>query len=153
MNDWVNYACVVSKNYADENSSWMLDTTNGSQIRARFDTAETNNQTLTGPAISINDGEWHHVALTYDALNGIATLFVDYDNSTSRTITGALRYSSNPLTFGNLGGGRAFDGLIDEVRLTNQVLTPSQFLYAIPEPGTLLLLVAGGLVMLLLRRC
>lgn len=153
VNDWVNYASVISKNYGDENSSWMLDTTNTDRIRARFDTADANNQTLTGPAVPINDGEWHHVSLTYDVLTGIARLFVDYDNSTSRTITGALRYNDYPLTFGNLGGGRAFDGLIDEVRLTNQVLTPSQFLHAIPEPGTLLLLAAGGLMFLPYRRC
>jgi hypothetical protein len=48
-------------------------------------------------------------------------------------------YDNNPTDW--------FDGYIDEVRLSNSALDPSQFLFT-PEPGTLLLLALGGLGLL-----
>jgi hypothetical protein len=60
---------------------------------------------------------------------------------------GRGQYAGNPTDW--------FDGIIDEVRITNSVLAPSQFLFApagpgagtgVPEPGAMLLslLALGG---------
>ena len=39
---------------------------------------------------------------------------------------------------GNGAGERAFDGWIDEVRITPQLLEPDQFLYTVPLMGSLI---------------
>jgi hypothetical protein len=41
-------------------------------------------------------------------------------------------------------GDRAY-GFIDEVRISDSALTPSQFLFSVPEPGTMILLSLGSL--------
>jgi hypothetical protein len=37
-------------------------------------------------------------------------------------------------------GDMAFDGWLDEVRLTDLVLEPAEFLYTVPLPGTIILM-------------
>jgi hypothetical protein len=54
-----------------------------------------------------------------------------------------LLYDDGALLFGQGAGGLAFDGLLDEIRFTDSVLTTSQFLRAVPEPGSFSLLLFG----------
>ncbi|MBN8701976.1 MAG: T9SS type A sorting domain-containing protein [Bacteroidetes bacterium] len=69
-------------------------------------------------ATNLNDGNWHHVAVTHNS--GTLTIFVDGVQVGQRTVTLNLsgtmvlggRYSSG-------GGGEFFDGNIDEVRIWN----------------------------------
>ena len=90
----------------------------------------------------VNDGAWHHVAFTYDGSN--ARIYVDYaldkknSDSSDRVYdkTGTIpTYSGDNATwiggyaYGDASnGGRKFPGVIDEVRVSNAVLTPDQFL-------------------------
>jgi hypothetical protein len=47
--------------------------------------------------------------------------------------------------------GNGFRGYLDEFRISDTALTPTQFLNAVPEPGTLGLLALGGLALLARR--
>ncbi len=67
---------------------------------------------------------WHHIAATYDGAT--MKLYIDgvLDNSTSKSLS--IPDSANSLFIGTTGGGREsgiaqgyFDGLIDEVRISN----------------------------------
>jgi len=121
-------------------AAWMLDT-NGvtGQLRLRVDTATTANQER-GNTLSpvITDDVWHHVAVTY---NGTSfTVFLDYVAViTGFDPAGDVLYDGSS-TF-NVGAvtGRAYNGLIDEVRFSNTVLSTNDFLRAIPEPSAALL--------------
>ena len=80
--------------------------------------------TLTGP--TVNDGAWHHVALTYTS-GGTTTLFVDGSSVQSgnapsfTTSTQALRIGESIDTFwGN------FQGSLDDVRIWNRILSSSE---------------------------
>jgi hypothetical protein len=67
--------------------------------------------------------------------------------SGSGTIGGAI---GNDTTIA--GGITAFRGNIDEVRISNVALPPSQFLNVVPEPTTASLLALGGVALLRRRR-
>lgn len=91
--------------------------------------------------------QWYHVAGTLDDSTGQMKLYVNgvLQNSTTTTIRplGALNTSSRPgIGIGNVEQGtygEYFHGYIDEVRISDQVLRPDQFLNAtpVPEPGSL----------------
>ena len=80
------------------------------------------------------DDQWHHLAGTYDG-NEIE-LFV---NGISQGTNNAGTYVANDrdIRFGNArNNGRFFAGSLDEVRIANRVLAPSEFLIAVPEPSS-----------------
>jgi hypothetical protein len=160
-----NFTTLVSKSRVDGNgTSWMLDIDGNANLRARVDSqapgVPTGQPTPPGfnqgftTSSKINEDQWYHVAMTYqevldaDVLKGQLTIFVDYQQVRQGFTTFLLVYDNNPLVIGSGGGGRAFDGWIDEVRYSDTVLTTSQFLraetIAIPEPAALGLLALGA---------
>ena len=119
-------------------------------------------KTTTGSAVAdddklrgnlLNKKEfWDHIALTYDAATRTATLYRNYAVVKSFTFDEGYskqKYIDTPLQIGgcgrNVGGtgvcGTNFGGLIDEVRISDVALAPSQFLRlcspnALPETTT-----------------
>ena len=82
---------------------------------------------------------WDHIALTYDASTRTATLYRNYVVVKSFTFAEGFSkqiYIDKPLQIGgggqNIAGtgavGTNFGGLLDEVRISDTVLAPSQFL-------------------------
>jgi RNA polymerase sigma factor (sigma-70 family) len=80
---------------------------------------------------AINDGQWHHVALTRDATSGRVEVFVD------GKVSGARTAGTGPRTTPFFSIGRKevpeqqkpahyFQGLLAEVRFYNRVLTPEE---------------------------
>jgi hypothetical protein len=65
---------------------------------------------------------WTHVALTYDG--AALRLYVNGTQVATRTVSGAIQASTNPLWIGgNSPYGEYFQGLIDEARVYNRALT------------------------------
>ncbi len=164
VDDHVNFPAIVTKSRADANgTSWGLDTSGNDRLRARIDSQPLGsgsgtgfNQSIGGGALhpDLLDDSWHHVAATYDENTRFFSLYVDYALVVSGTTLNPLVYDDSPLRIGALGGGRPFDGWIDEVRLTNGVLTTDQFLRAVelPEPASAGLLLLGAGVLMRRRR-
>ena len=119
--------------------SWSLGMNASGNLRARFDTqnppAVTNgfNQTFDSSA-KIEDGRWHHVALTYDGSTRRVTLYRDYAKVLEGTAANPLVLDGGDIKIG--AGDQAFDGWIDEVRLTAQALAPEHFLRTVPLVGS-----------------
>lgn len=68
---------------------------------------------------------WSHLAVTYDGAT--LQLYVNGARVSSRAVTGTIPRSDDPLWIGgNHPYGEYFDGLIDEVRVYDRVLTASQ---------------------------
>lgn len=161
----VDFATIVGKTRADRGgSTFLMDVASGGQFRVRIDSQADGalndpvsganppgfNQSFTSSK-NIEDGLWHHVALTYDGSNRAVRLYADYAQVGSGTATNALVYDNSDLVIGQGGGGRALDGWVDEVRFSDAVLPTSAFLRAVPEPSSLGAL-AGGSGLLFRRR-
>jgi hypothetical protein len=168
--EYVNWPLLVGKSRADAGgTSWTVDTHNNQRLRVRADHQEIGtggggvpgfNQGIGPAGPLLSDGQWHHFAVTFEAGDpdqetpGRFTLFVDYQQVHTGTLGGSnntpdgvlssfLVYDDGPLHIGSLSGGRAFDGWLDEIRLSGEVLTPDQFLRAVPEPTRAILLAVG----------
>ena len=87
-------------------------------------------------------GRWHHVALVYDSSTKTFTTYVDRVAAISLDMSEEVPYfvSTGYFYFGaqhsaNSGNGAPFEGLMDEVRLSNVVLAPEEFLSASNSSG------------------
>jgi hypothetical protein len=139
VNRHVNFPQIIGKTRSG-GLSWSLALNASGHLRARFDTqippgTTGNNQTFETSA-KIEDGQWHHVALSYDAPTRAVRLYKDYVKVHEGTTVNPLWLDGGDLQIG--AGDMAFDGWIDEVRLTDRVLEPSEFLYTVPLAGTLI---------------
>ena len=102
-------------------------------------------------------GTWYHVAAVGDATAGTLSLFVDGVSVGSATgYDGLLANAANSWTIGRGqyagGAGDTTNGFIDEVRISDVALAPSQFLSAIPEPSTYAALAGAAVLGLALAR-
>jgi len=138
----VNWPLAIGKERSSNNTSWNIDFDDKGKPRIRIDSgvAFTNgtpgwNQSWTS-AQSIEDGKWHHLAFTYAHTNKALRLYVDYVLQVSGNSYSNLVYDSGMLHIGEGAGGRAFDGWIDEVRITDDVLLPDQFMTVIETAST-----------------
>ena len=79
--------------------------------------------------INTNDGKWHHAALVVDALSKRAMLYRDYQAVASSDYNGVLVPHTTPVVIGGVDNvDNAFDGSIDDVRITMRALKPGEFL-------------------------
>lgn len=125
----------------------LVDTANGSGQTADYPTG-SNDVALAGDGV--NDlASWHHVALTYNDSTGKFQVWLDGVGGGIATLAGPYVHPSGALEFGKFNSG-TYDMLIDEVRYSSGVLSPGQFLQAVPEPGAVGAVVAAA--PLLLRR-
>ena len=151
---WALYMDVTSRGLGG--LSFRLKTSAGACVKYQGNATST----------KINDGNWHHVAYTYDST--LATpavkLYIDYvlartwpynannNDSNDEHITGTISYGDNNAvyiggyeTYRNSSGGtiygcRRFPGVIDEVRVSSAALQPGQFLRMRPsaDPNVIL---------------
>ena len=104
------------------------------------------------PAPLVQEDQWQHFALVMEPTE--YTLFID----------GQLQYNGpiptggeGPYWFPGTGTtgdrtlGEGWRGWLDEFRISDEALNPSQFLNAIPEPSTALLMVVTGLGLAAMR--
>lgn len=73
-----------------------------------------------GGAATLNDGNWHHVAVT--RANSVFRVFVDgIQTGTTATWTGAISSTARPLKVGYNGSAEYLNGYLDDVRITKGV--------------------------------
>jgi hypothetical protein len=126
----------------------------GYNIRIRRDPATTTNAVALesertsaagewrSPGNVVSDGVWVHVAVSYDSSRtDIAPQF--YINGSLRPTTRRVTPVGNPIPNAGVGAignsvllDRGWDGQIDEVRIYNRLLTPSEILAIAAGPAT-----------------
>ncbi len=120
---------IVSKMYqADPYTGYEMNVSSTGKLEflVRNDNSPSN-YFIEFSTTDINDGIWHHVAVTYDGTSDISgsELYIDgvleATTSTANTLTGSI-LNNYPVTIGNranLGTPYYFNGYIDEVRVWN----------------------------------
>jgi len=119
------------------------------------DLSTSDDAEIQAPLPSLN--QWLHIAGVLDDATNEMRLYID-GNLVAMTTTsirpgGVLTGSEPGLGIGDVqrAGNQYFDGLIDEVRISDVALLPHQFLN-IPEPSRALLSLLGLGAMLVRRR-
>lgn len=84
--------------------------------------------TATSSPVEFQPGQWHHVALTFDADAGQVSFFFDGRDVTRFRLIRRDASLRGPLTIGNLpeGGHHRFNGAIDDLRLYSRLLALDQ---------------------------
>ncbi|MBN1556981.1 MAG: right-handed parallel beta-helix repeat-containing protein [Lentisphaerae bacterium] len=137
----VAWASIIGKNRENGHSAtWSLLLDDAGDLCARFDTRPLDaedgpgyNQLLP-TAFNMRNGYWHHVALTYDHATRTAALYGNYKKLGQLTTVHPLVYTDGDIVMGCYAGGNAFDGWLDEVRLTDAVLATNAFLRSQRRP-------------------
>jgi hypothetical protein len=115
----------------------MLSTINQTQLRMRLRTSGVTT-TLASPSGTLQTGVWTHIAMTY---NGTRMALYKNGNEVAFTPKTGL-VEANPsvnAAIGNqplaAGAGRAFDGMIDDVRIYDRALSATELgiIVAAPE--------------------
>lgn len=143
------FAPIVASVHTTEftHEKWAIYMEADGTISLRFNDTpywSENSNTANRGTAKVNDGAWHHVAFTWDG--STIKIFVDYEQD-KFVKNGAARQFSNTSTisyedwsgrdnrtriggypYSDANGSRKFNGLIDEVRVSNVALTPDQFL-------------------------
>lgn len=120
---WVNGVGIVEGGGNDALYANLVDT-NG------------NNHSLS-PAVNVFDGNWHHVAVTYDRVAGIANIYKDGVVVVTQTVGSFQPQTTNDLYLGQVSGYSNFKGQLDEITLYGQPLTADDILaiYAAGDAG------------------
>ena len=102
------------------------------------------NQRLTFDK-EVTDGKWHHWAFTFqpnasDSTKSDIAFYLDHVQiGNTQTLNGRVAYDDT-LCFAIGEGGSSFTGLIDEVRISDSVLAPSQFLHCVKDSGLVIII-------------
>lgn len=144
------------------NNSWGLAIENNGN--ERFDARVNGPGIDSADGLLADDGNWKHLALVWNGVNSTATQYINgVETATGAAVAGPIAGpDSGPWYIGFddcCGNTRDFDGNIDDIMVWDDALSAGQIdtIYqsgllgvSIPEPGTSLLGLLGG--MLLLRR-
>lgn len=78
---------------------------------------------------ALTDGGWHHLAVTYDEATLTFAFYVDYQVAATTVLKDPLpRSPKAQYDFGRGCDCGGFNGWLDEIRLSNEVLSPDAFL-------------------------
>jgi hypothetical protein len=134
------------------NGTWDLEMTFNpatpalvGQLSLRVKAADGDIRTDT-TGLTLDDGEFHHWAVTWDPDNTLVSIFVDGTSEAAATVPIQAATASSrlfaiggfPLSSTTFSSTLRIDGELDELRLSTGVLTPGQFLNAVvPAPAAL----------------
>jgi hypothetical protein len=96
-------------------------------IAVAFDLGLTRNR-YRGVSMVSNGTPWRHLAFTWNSVSRTASSYLDYQLQSSTRLKSDPGWDVSRLVIGGDESGKAFRGLLDEIRVTNKSLQPWQFL-------------------------
>lgn len=133
----------------DPAPTWRVYVRPTSKKALDFEACETTQQkyitTWTAFPDDIDDGRWHHYAITVEKINvsGLTKtehrLYRDYVSYGSQQFTGIIKYPDDDACAFTISADNNFTGYIDEVRITDGVLPVSSFMRSMPTGTSIIL--------------
>ena len=120
-----------------EESPLQCTTPDSDYLRLHTNLSPCCNQsnTITAGSNPLIGGRWHHVASTYAAATGTASLYVDGQLVKQRSGMAPTQPSGVNTRIGQSGyGGNPFFGVIDEVRVYKRALSAAEVAYLVTIP-------------------
>ena len=133
---------VSKTSYADKASGWLLGVSDSAEDVVEFQVRRGGSEEVfTRGTTDVLDGQWHHIAGVLDRTANELRVYVDGNLDGTPTVWpfGTANLDGVQDTYiGRRDGSRAnfFSGAVDEVRISNVALDPSEFL-VVPEPSAL----------------
>ena len=152
---------IISKDDDHGNREYYLGLGYGVEVPGKVRWAlKTNTFQDIDTSTSANDGEWHHIAATYDGL--FLRTYIDgvEDSNSPVAQSGLIPNTNASLRIGamsDIGYEQFFQGAIDEVRIYNNALTQDEIARdiiadsTVPEPASMIIF-GGGLLGAFFRR-
>ena len=122
----INSDCVQNYGIVTRGTDVAFHITTNDVLRVYASNSSGGAQAVLGTT-DVCDGNWHHVAVTYNLSNWI--LYLDGNKeATNNGITGALSGLNQPTRIGWYSGGGAyyFNGTIDEVQIFSRALSAEE---------------------------
>jgi hypothetical protein len=118
------YVDIAGNQQSSPQSQWVYQATQSGQIRWAVITS-TGNHAYNSIA-QLQTNRWYHVVGTWDGTN--ASIFVNGAFDSSAGALGSLAQCTLPLQIGgnSLDAQQFFNGLVDDVRIYNRALSPSE---------------------------
>src|SRR3989344_5393729 len=125
---------IVSKmsNSGDQTGYRILVDSAGTFGFAIQQVSASNRLVANGTSV-VNNGQWHHLLVTYDGSKTLAGVIRYVDNSVDAVSSSADQFtgsSSNAISFNigsrNDGADTLFDGIVDDVRVYNRALSATE---------------------------
>ncbi len=117
---------------------WMVSTLNSSTLRFRLKTGGVTTTLVSGTG-EVVPGQWYHIAATYDGSkmrifkNGVQVAIGDKTGTIDTNASVGAALGNQPVSG---GGGKALDGLLDDVRIYDRGLSAGEVL-ALAQEGTI----------------
>jgi hypothetical protein len=134
LEEYPRWGRLFWKNRSQGRFSWILSLKEASGLlRGRVDSNPDNAKNLAGFNQGINtpfkldDKQWHHVAFSYDGLTQEFAIYADYQLQAKAKTALPMIDENLPISIFGGAGGR-ISALVDEVRISNMVLLPEEFL-------------------------
>jgi hypothetical protein len=127
--EWVNSDATLSGVHL-----WISVIGAGSVFGNVMDTAGNGHHISSAPGLVVPDA-WQHIALTYDKLTGVATLYLNGAIVQQQNLGIFTPLTSLDLLLGHRPSLPSFSGLIDEVSIANRVLS-SEEIQAVYDAGS-----------------
>lgn len=128
-NHWKNLIVAGGDGNLD---AWGFRVNQSGALHFRQKVSDKNSVGISLDGVNALDGKWHHVAFTFDGATKRLTLYFDYTQSVSTVLNDALQYVDEERkleigSFNKANYGR-WRGWVDEVRISDTVLSSSEFL-------------------------
>jgi len=129
-----NTRYIFSKGSAGAYEYGLLNNASGQMELVAYNLSASSSVVITTSS-AYNDGNWHHIVAIYDP-SGNFKIYVDGSQQATSSTSITMGNSSNALIFGKKFDVSAeYDGLIDQVRIFNTVLSASEVTSLYNEVG------------------
>lgn len=122
INSYVNNAGVICLGPSTDRSLWLFCVSSGSLIRMQIENSAGDRTTDT-VAFGLATAKWHHLAIVYNG--STVTPYINGVAGSPFAHSGVMQSTGTSNVLGEMPGVAFFDGLINDLRIYNAALSPS----------------------------